>query len=356
MGLALFPSSPCLAVDALPFEPVPAAEAHVPQNLLKLVHTPEVQKELGLQGHTLNSFAKALTAIDGPWWRSRILPDEKQRQIIHAQEAELWNLLKKTMTDTQLKRLQQIELQSQGSRMFARSDLARTIGLSSEQSQKLKELYAKTDAIAKKLTGPNAQDAGLNAELQSAREKELKVLNDTLSEKQKVAFSQFLGEPFDTAKLTRIFPLAPELVASQHWAGGSPTTLSENRGKVVLLHFYAFQCSNCIANFEHYKRWHKDLEKKGVRVIGIQTPETPAERDIKQVQRAAKDRGFEFPVLIDLENKNWDTWANTMWPTVYVIDKNGYIRLWWQGELNYGGATGDKKIEALVEQLLAESP
>ena len=43
-----------------------------------------------------------------------------------------------------------------------------------------------------------------------------------------------------------------------------------------------------------------------------------------------------------------------MWPTVYVVDKNGYLRQWWAGELNWKGATGDKTIEQVVEQLLAE--
>ena len=42
------------------------------------------------------------------------------------------------------------------------------------------------------------------------------------------------------------------------------------------------------------------------------------------------------------------------WPTVYVIDKNGYVRFWWQGELNWEGATVDKTIEKLVNELLDE--
>jgi peroxiredoxin len=150
------------------------------------------------------------------------------------------------------------------------------------------------------------------------------------------------------------FEPTPAKVDSGHWAGASATNLADQRGKVVLLHFYAFQCPNCIANFEHYKRWHETLSSRGVSVIGIQTPETNAERDVQQVQRAAKDKGFTFPVLVDVKSSNWDAWANTMWPTVYVIDKQGYIRFWWQGELNWQGATVDKTIETLVEDLLQE--
>lgn len=43
-----------------------------------------------------------------------------------------------------------------------------------------------------------------------------------------------------------------------------------------------------------------------------------------------------------------------MWPTVYVIDKSGNIRFWWQGEINWQGANGDKTIENLVDELLIE--
>jgi len=60
--------------------------------------------------------------------------------------------------------------------------------------------------------------------------------------------------------------------------------------------------------------------------------------------------------LVDVSSKNWDAWGNTMWPTVYVVDKNGYIRWLWQGELNWQGATGDKSIEKLVDELLEETP
>ncbi len=130
--------------------------------------------------------------------------------------------------------------------------------------------------------------------------------------------------------------------------------VKELRGKVVLVHFYAFQCHNCHANFEIYRRWHDQWHEKGVVVVGIQTPETSQERDPAAVKSAAAERKLEFPIIVDVASKNWDAWGNTMWPTVYVVDKNGYLRQWWAGELNWKGATGDKTIEQVVDQLLAE--
>ena len=118
------------------------------------------------------------------------------------------------------------------------------------------------------------------------------------------------------------------------------------------MNFSSFQCHNCHANFEHYNRWYQEFSSDEVVVLGIQRPETALERDVAAVRAAAKDRGMEYPIMIDLESKNWDAWANTMWPTVYVIDQNGYLRHWWQGELNWQGATGDKLISDLVRKLI----
>jgi peroxiredoxin len=148
--------------------------------------------------------------------------------------------------------------------------------------------------------------------------------------------------------------MAPELVAVEHWINSEPLTLAKLRGKVVLVHFYAFQCHNCHANFDIYRRWHGQLRERGVVVLGIQTPETSRERDPQAVKAAARDRELQFPILVDLDSENWKAWGNTMWPTVYVVDKQGYLRHLWQGELNWNGATADKTIEQVVEQALAE--
>jgi hypothetical protein len=63
---------------------------------------------------------------------------------------------------------------------------------------------------------------------------------------------------------------------------------------------------------------------------------------------------MEYPVLMDAQSSNWKSWSNTMWPTVYLIDKRGFIRRWWQGELNWQGTPGEQQMRDSIERLLSE--
>ncbi len=323
----------------------------VPQNLLALAHTREAQSELKLDDKR-EQWESMLRELDAVWWPSRIQPMEKQRPLVAQLEHKVVQGLEKVSGREAVIRLRQLELQSQGARALVRPEVVKFIQLDTKQLESIQQIFDQTDALAESKQ-ENGNDP--TQKYATAKKSEAAKAIALLHREQLDRLRILLGAMIDTSQFERIYPFAPELIDSKHWTPESPVTLKSLRGKVVLVHFYAFQCHNCVANFEHYKRWHKTLREKGVHVVGIQTPETSAERDTKQVIAAAKREGFEFPVLIDIENENWNAWGNTMWPTVYVVDKRGYVRFWWQGELNWQGATGDQKIESIVDRLLAES-
>lgn len=329
----------------------------VPHTLLPLLHAPEVQEELSLDTAELRELEKLFEAVDGPWFRSRILKKEEQQPILDRLERQVREQFISRLRPPQQQRLRQLEMQSQGSRMLLRADVGQRLKLTRDQQAELASLAHKTDAAQAALQRSTAKGQTIS-ELQSAAteaaELERDALKKHLKPEQLALLPSLVGRPFETTKLQRIYPIAPEFESVAQWINSEPLTLKSLRGNVVLVHFYAFQCHNCQANFAIYRRWHEELKKKGVVVIGIQTPETATERDAQAVRAAAADRKLLFPIMIDLESKNWNAWANTMWPTVYVIDKNGYVRHWWQGELNWQGATGDKTIENVVDAALAE--
>jgi hypothetical protein len=91
-------------------------------------------------------------------------------------------------------------------------------------------------------------------------------------------------------------------------------------------------------------------------VLGIHTPELSRERDVRLVRSEAESADLRFPILIDNDRRNWDAWGNSMWPSVYLIDKRGDVRYWWYGELNWQGADGEQRLRQRIEELLAEDP
>ena len=331
--------------------------ALVPRRLLPLIHANEVQRELNLSDEEIVDLEMLFARLDGRWFRSRIMPSNQQTSEIVKLETEFWSWARTAWKPERIKRLKQIELQSLGSRMFLREDVVSRMKLTSSQTERIAELARATENAqmkrqAAESNGQSNQDLGKM--VADAVDAEQRGTVQTLLDAQKQQLTQALGPVFDTQSLKRIYPMAPDFAKNTQWFNSQPLTMEDLRGKVVLVHFYAFQCHNCHANFAIYKRWHEELQNKGVVVIGIQSPETAEERDPEAVRRAATERGLKFPIIMDGEMKNWNSWANTMWPTVYVVDKHGYLRHWWQGELNWKGAQGDQTIEKIVETLSTE--
>ncbi len=149
---------------------------------------------------------------------------------------------------------------------------------------------------------------------------------------------------------------APELIGGPwlNTPGNKPITLASRRGKVTIVEFWTFDCSNCRANLPAYASLQKQFAGQGVEIIGVHTPEMDHERDVKNVTAQVKQLGITYPVLLDNSNQNWARWKQQYWPTVYLVDKAGNIRNKWEGELDSGGAKGTQKMAALITRLLAE--
>jgi len=72
------------------------------------------------------------------------------------------------------------------------------------------------------------------------------------------------------------------------------------------------------------------------------------------VEKKAKEQELTFPIAIDNEKATWKAWGNRWWPSTYLIDKKGYARYRWDGELQWKGATGDQIMTQKIKELLAE--
>lgn len=353
LGLAVV----ALAHAAPPFEyrPLTTNDTLVPRTLLPLIHAPEVQRELHIQDSGRDQLEDFLRQPGAAWMRVRSGPKARLDPVLDAGEVALAVHLSSSHGSNALHRLRQLELQAQRARALLRPDVATHLELTATQSDSLRQLFAATD-LAESKTRPDhgwplAADV---AHLEALRKAERPSAEKLLQPDQRRRWTALLGDTRDTGAYRRIHPLVPELIAPSTWIAGSPVRLADLRGKVVVVHFYAFQCRNCQANFPIYRRWHERLRARGVEIVGIQSPETEPEKDPAKAREAAREAGFEFPVLFDPERENWRAWDNQAWPAIYLIDKRGYLRAWWIGELNFANVRGDQFLERLIDQLRAE--
>jgi thiol-disulfide isomerase/thioredoxin len=148
---------------------------------------------------------------------------------------------------------------------------------------------------------------------------------------------------------------APEFSRGAWINTHSPLTLEARRGKVTIVHFWTFGCINCKHNLGAYNNWARRFRDQDVAVIGIHTPEFDSEKVQAAVEKAVKQFGIDYPVLIDNDYANWQRWNQQFWPVVYLVDKKGNVRYRWEGELNYRNSGGEQKMAQLVERLLQEN-
>jgi hypothetical protein len=67
-----------------------------------------------------------------------------------------------------------------------------------------------------------------------------------------------------------------------------------------------------------------------------------------------KANKMKYPIAVDRDAKTWKAWENQFWPSVYLIDKKGFVRYRWDGELNWKETKGEPIMRKKIEELLAE--
>jgi thiol-disulfide isomerase/thioredoxin len=141
---------------------------------------------------------------------------------------------------------------------------------------------------------------------------------------------------------------ASELVG-RNWlnTGGKALDLEALRGKIVLLDFWTFCCINCL----HVLDELRPLEEKYSDVlvtVGVHSPKFEHEADPVALAAAVERYEIHHPVLDDPELETWKAYTARAWPTLVVIDPEGYIVAHLSGE---GHADG---LSVLIPELIAE--
>jgi thiol-disulfide isomerase/thioredoxin len=132
---------------------------------------------------------------------------------------------------------------------------------------------------------------------------------------------KMLGEP------------APEIFGVDKWFPGSPTTLANLKGKVVLLDFWATWCGPCFDAFPHFAEWHQDFADKGLVILGVtryyghaeqKTVDEPSE--ILFLKRFREKHKLPYDFVVTKDQQFLWTYGATALPTTVLIDRKGKVR------------------------------
>ncbi len=126
---------------------------------------------------------------------------------------------------------------------------------------------------------------------------------------------------------------------------GNKISVTDLRGKVILLNFWATWCGPCRTEMPSIERLYKKFKDKGLRVLAVDIMETA-----DKVRGFMEEMELTFPTVNDGDRKVTDLYRVHAIPTTHLIDKTGKIA---------GTAFGAREWDSdaafeIIEQLLGE--
>jgi len=135
---------------------------------------------------------------------------------------------------------------------------------------------------------------------------------------------------------------APEIELDD--LGGQHHRLSDYRGKIVLINFWASWCPECIEEMPSLNKIYEKYKGKGLVVLGIS-----ADRKKEAAMKILTKADVKYPVLLDTSGGIFmRRYAVIAFPTTVVIDRNGFIVERIIGRIDFSSAAFMKTIENLM--------
>lgn len=121
---------------------------------------------------------------------------------------------------------------------------------------------------------------------------------------------------------------------------GNEHTLSDYKGKVVFLNFWATWCNPCLIEMPHIEEIYKEygLNEDEVVVLGVANPsskEYPNNNDVpkEEIIDFIKEKGYTFPIVFDETGEVYRDYFIRSFPTTFMINKDGKIYGYVSGSL-----------------------
>lgn len=158
--------------------------------------------------------------------------------------------------------------------------------------------------------------------------------------------SSWLSSPAQPAFAKGVGQL-PEFVGISQWLNTPPLKVADLKGQVVLIQFWTLGCINCQRTLPSMVAWQRQYAQRGLKIIGIHTPEFPYEREIRNIRQAMQTYNIVYSVAVDNQFKTWMAYQNRFWPHLFLADRQGRIQYDHIGEGAYD------RTEKMIRQLLS---
>jgi peroxiredoxin len=150
-------------------------------------------------------------------------------------------------------------------------------------------------------------------------------------------------DPVATLGLIRPNPVRPAKDFQVPDLGQKPLRLSEFKGKVVCLNFWATWCKPCEAEMPSMERLWQRYRERGLVVLAVSTDADPA-----PVARFVKKHGLTFPVGVDRDMQAAHLYGVWALPSTFIVDKQGNRALFANGPREWDGPAAVELFDTLV--------
>lgn len=126
---------------------------------------------------------------------------------------------------------------------------------------------------------------------------------------------------------------------------GKAVSLSDYKGKVILLNFWASWCPPCRAEMPSLQKLSNSLKDKKFVVLAV-----GLDQDQEQIRSFINSERYAFKVLLDPESRAARIYNVTLYPTSFILDKKGVIKHKVVGATDWTDVKVVKELKKLADE------